>query len=96
MNTPRRRGPARVDPLVCPSCHHVLSPYALEDEAARYIRRSPKTLRSLCVRGNGPRFQQAEPGGSVTYAFSDLDAWMRSITRYSTSDSSFGDKTDPQ
>jgi helix-turn-helix protein len=82
----RRKAPPRPTPLACPSCRHLLSPYALEEEAAKYVRRSPRTLERLRVSGGGPAFQQSEPGGLVTYAYMDLDAWMASIRKHSTSD----------
>lgn len=85
MTTRRQKPRPRPEPLRC-RCGQILSPYALEDEAARYIRRATQTLRNMRVRGDGPPYQQSEPGGVVTYAFSDLDMWMRERTRYSTSD----------
>jgi hypothetical protein len=82
----RKKTTMRPQPLKCAGCGHVLSPWAVEGEAAAYTRRATQTLRNLRVRGGGPPFQQAKPGGIVTYAYVDLDAWMRSMTRYSTSD----------
>lgn len=88
----RRKAPPRPQPLACPSCRHILSPYATEDEAARYVRRAAYTLRSMRVKGTGPAFQQTEAGGTVTYAYVDLDAWMASLRRHSTSDVSTEDR----
>ncbi len=85
MSTPSRRARTRPEPLKCSGCGHVLSPYLLEVEAAAYVRRAAQTLRNARVSGKGgPPYQQTEPGGTVTYAASDLDAWMRSLTRHST------------
>ena len=89
----RRRPRSRPDPLKCRQCGAVLSPYGIEAEAAAYVRRAPQTLRNLRVTGKGgPPYQQMEPGGTVTYSWSDLDEWMRSYTRYSTSDAVVGGK----
>lgn len=82
----RRKAPPRPTPLACPSCHHVLSPYATEDEAARYTRRSPRTLERYRQTGQGPAYMQLGADGVVTYAYADLDAWMASMRRRSTSD----------
>lgn len=84
MSTPRRAR-TRPEPLKCAHCGQALSPYLLEAEAAAYVRRAPQTLRNARVAGKGgPPYQQTEPGGIVTYTASDLDAWMRSLTRHST------------
>lgn len=85
MTARRRKAQPRPEPLRCP-CGQVMSPHALEAEAAAYTRRSPKTLRNLRVTGGGPVFQQTEPGGLVTYLYADLDAWLASLRRHSTSD----------
>ena len=49
------------------------SRYLTNDEAAAYLRLSPRTLEKQRVIGGGPRFRKF--GRRVMYAVSDLDAW---------------------
>jgi hypothetical protein len=47
--------------------------YLTNDEAADYLRLSPRTLEKQRVIGGGPRFRKF--GRRVMYAVADLDAW---------------------
>jgi predicted DNA-binding transcriptional regulator AlpA len=47
--------------------------YLTTAEAASLVRKSPKTLETLRVRGGGPPFRKL--GGSVRYIESELIAW---------------------
>jgi len=53
-------------------------------EAAAYLRLGESTLAKLFVSGDGP--PAIKVGRSVRYASGDLDAWMCSRRRRSTSD----------
>lgn len=54
------------------------------DEAATYIGLSPSTLNKLRVFGGGPVFLKL--GRRVAYDVADLDTWLASKRRRSTSD----------
>ena len=47
--------------------------YLTNDEAAEYLRLSPRTLEKQRVIGGGPRFRKF--GARVVYAVADLRAW---------------------
>ena len=47
--------------------------YLTNDEAAAYLRLSPRTLEKQRVIGGGPRFRKF--GRRVMYAVTDLEAW---------------------
>lgn len=53
-------------------------------EAAKYTRRGQSTLEKLRLTGGGPVFIKA--GRTVRYRKSDLDSWLNSHRRRSTSD----------
>ncbi|MGO4605928.1 helix-turn-helix transcriptional regulator [Variovorax sp. 2RAF20] len=54
------------------------------DEAAAFLRLSPRTLEKQRVLGGGPRFRKF--GARVVYAATDLRAWADSNTFGMTSD----------
>jgi predicted DNA-binding transcriptional regulator AlpA len=54
------------------------------EEAAEYCRRGQSTLEKLRLTGEGPVFIKA--GRAVRYRKSDLDAWLNSHRRRSTSE----------
>ena len=54
------------------------------DEAAAFLRLSPRTLEKQRVLGGGPRFRKF--GARVVYAAADLRAWADSNTFGMTSD----------
>ena len=47
--------------------------YLTNDEAAAFLRLSPRTLEKQRVIGGGPRFRKF--GRRVMYAIADLEAW---------------------
>lgn len=53
-------------------------------EAARYLGISVRTLEGWAVRGGGPRMLKL--GSRVVYRRRDLDAWLATRERASTSD----------
>jgi predicted DNA-binding transcriptional regulator AlpA len=60
-------------------------PLLTEAEAARYIGYKPRTLAGWRYRGGGPVYV-ATSKTSVRYRLSDLEAWIASRRRRSTSD----------
>lgn len=54
-------------------------------EAAKHVRLSTATLERLRVRGDGPTYITPIPS-KVVYDVTDLDAWMWSRRRKSTSE----------
>jgi predicted DNA-binding transcriptional regulator AlpA len=54
-------------------------------QAAQYVGLSASTLEKLRLTGNGPVYQKAGPK-IVVYRVEDLDAWLNSHRRTSTSD----------
>jgi predicted DNA-binding transcriptional regulator AlpA len=63
---------------------HVLQPVVTETEAARILGLSVKTLRRWRWAGKGPRFLKI--GAAVRYDLADLEAYIASCKRSSTSD----------
>src|SRR5690606_8379389 len=62
-----REGPIEAQtPQTCPS-------YLTNNEAAAFLRLSPRTLEKQRVIGGGPRFHTF--GQRVMYALTDLEAW---------------------
>jgi len=57
-----------------------------EDEAARMLRLSARTLQRLRLSGDGPRFCQLT-GRRIAYAVADLNEWLRARTVASSSES---------
>ena len=47
--------------------------YLTNDEAAEFLRLSPRTLEKHRVTGGGPRYRKF--GRRVLYAIDDLEAW---------------------
>ena len=58
--------------------------YLTNDEAADYLRLSPRTLEKQRVIGGGPRFRKF--GRRVMYAVADLEAWADARSFEMTSD----------
>jgi len=56
-----------------------------EKEAAKYLNFTPRFLQSRRVRGDGARFVKIS-SRAVRYRKSDIDAWVESLLRKSTSD----------
>lgn len=59
--------------------------YVRTRDAARYLSLSHRTLEKLRVTGAGPQYFKM--GRAVLYAISDLEAWLASNRRCSTSES---------
>lgn len=64
--------------------------YLTNDEAAAYLRLSPRTLEKQRVIGGGPRFRKF--GRRVMYARTDLDAWADSRSFEATSDPEYAER----
>jgi excisionase family DNA binding protein len=58
--------------------------YLTNDEAATFLRLSPRTLEKLRVEGGGPRYRKF--GRRVRYAIDDLEAWADARVFVMTSD----------
>jgi hypothetical protein len=63
--------------------------YLTNDEAADYLRLSPRTLEKQRVIGNGPKFRKF--GRRVMYAVADLDAWADLRSYETTSDPEYAE-----
>jgi len=63
--------------------------YLTNDEAAGYLRLSPRTLEKQRVIGGGPRFRKF--GRRVRYAVADLDAWAADRSFETTSDPEYAE-----
>lgn len=64
--------------------------YLTNDEAADYLRLSPRTLEKQRVLGGGPRFRKF--GRRVMYAVADLDAWANEHSFETTSDPEYAER----
>jgi hypothetical protein len=62
----------------------IQSPFYSNEEAAAFLKLSPRTLEKLRVVGGGPRFRKF--GRRVFYAVCDLEEWAALRTCDSTSD----------
>ena len=58
--------------------------FLTQEEAARILRLSPRTLERHRLTGTGPRFVKL--GRRVLYRRADLDAWAEAHTYFSTSE----------
>ena len=58
--------------------------YLTNDEAAAFLRLSPRTLEKQRVIGGGPRFRKF--GRRVLYAMEDLQVWASARSRDMTCD----------
>ncbi|WCU83882.1 helix-turn-helix domain-containing protein [Pseudomonas aeruginosa] len=63
--------------------------YLTNDEAAEYLRLSPRTLEKQRVIGGGPKFRKF--GRRVMYAVADLDAWAETRSFETTSDPEYAE-----
>ncbi|EYS92657.1 transcriptional regulator [Cupriavidus sp. SK-4] len=61
-----------------------LQRYLTNDEAADYLRLSPRTLEKQRVIGGGPKFRKF--GRRVMYAVADLNTWADQRSYEATSD----------
>ena len=60
------------------------SRYLSNDEAAEFLKLSPRTLEKQRVVGGGPKFRKF--GRRVVYAFEDLESWANARSCDTTSD----------
>ena len=63
--------------------------YLTNDEAADYLRLSPRTLEKQRVIGGGPRFRKF--GRRVMYTVADLNVWADSRSFEATSDPEYAE-----
>lgn len=86
--------PAPVRPYAAPTAAPQLvaqpARYLTNDEAAEYLRLSPRTLEKQRVIGDGPRFRKF--GRRVMYAMADLDAWADARSFEATSDPEYAER----
>jgi len=61
-----------------------VSSFLTVEEAARFLRLSPRTLNKFRIEGRGPEFRKH--GRRCLYALADLEAWSAERRRTSTSD----------
>jgi len=61
--------------------------YLSNDEAAEYLKLSPRTLEKQRVIGGGPKFRKF--GRRVVYALADLEAWAEARACDTTSDANY-------
>ena len=66
---------------------HAAARYLTNDEAATFLRLSPRTLEKQRVIGGGPRFRKF--GRRVVYAIDDLEAWANARSFEMTSDPNY-------
>lgn len=66
--------------------------WLMTKQAAEYVGLSPRTLEAYRVRGGGPTFIKhgGQRSGLVLYRPADLDEWLESRVRHSTSDTRSG------
>ena len=88
--------PAPLRPFPAPAA--VLQPqtqqparYLTNDEAADFLRLSPRTLEKQRVMGGGPRFRKF--GRRVMYAVGDLENWPDTRSFEMTSDPHYIDQS---
>jgi len=55
------------------------------NEASQFLKLSVSTLAKMRMRGDGPPYSKAGPK-MVLYKLSDLNDWLASRSRYSTSE----------
>ena len=64
--------------------------YLTNDEAAKFLRLSPRTLEKQRVIGGGPRFRKF--GRRVMYAVADLETWADARSFEATSDPEYAER----
>ena len=69
--------PVRPDTLeyamMSPAAVVTSTPYLTNDEAAAFLKLSPRTLEKQRMKGTGPRFRKF--GRRVVYSLKDLESW---------------------
>ena len=61
-----------------------------EQAVARLLALSPATLRNWRVKGHGPKFQRLS-ARAIRYKLGDLETWLSTCARRSTSHTEGGD-----
>lgn len=64
--------------------------YLTNDEAAGFLRLSPRTLEKQRVIGGGPRFRKF--GRRVMYSVADLEVWADARSFEATSDPEYAER----
>jgi len=87
--------PAPLRPAAAPTTTTTTPPaqpqrYLTNDEAAQYLRLSPRTLEKQRVIGGGPKFRKF--GRRVMYAVADLDSWADARSYEATSDPEYAQR----
>ncbi|MBN8712798.1 MAG: helix-turn-helix domain-containing protein [Xanthomonadales bacterium] len=84
--------PAPLRPAAVPAAPPPAQPqrYLTNDEAAGYLRLSPRTLEKQRVIGGGPKFRKF--GRRVMYAVADLDVWAADRSFETTSDPEYAEQ----
>ena len=82
--------PASLQPAAAPSTAAAQPQrYLTNDEAADYLRLSPRTLEKQRVIGGGPKFRKF--GRRVMYAVAELDPWAGDRRYETTSDPEYAE-----
>ena len=76
--------PPHYVPAATPTAAQQPARYLTNNEAAEFLRLSPRTLEKQRVIGGGPRFRKF--GRRVMYAIVDLEAWADARSFEMTSD----------
>ncbi|MDI1252522.1 helix-turn-helix domain-containing protein [Thermomonas sp.] len=76
--------PQHYVPAATPTAPQQPARYLTNDEAAAFLRLSPRTLEKQRVIGGGPRFRKF--GRRVMYAVVDLETWADARSFEMTSD----------
>lgn len=84
--------PAPLLPYAAPVAAPQLAParYLTNEEAADFLRLSPRTLEKQRVIGGGPRFRKF--GRRVMYAVADLETWADARSFEATSDPEYTER----
>jgi hypothetical protein len=73
-----------------PAKHVAPARYLTNDEAAEFLRLSPRTLEKQRVIGGGPRFRKF--GRRVMYSIVDLETWADARSFEATSDPEYAER----
>ena len=77
-------------PAATPTAAQQPARYLTNNEAAEFLRLSPRTLEKQRVIGGGPRFRKF--GRRVMYAVIDLETWADARSFEMTSDPEYAEK----
>lgn len=82
--------PEPLPPQHVPTAAQQPARYLTNNEAAEFLRLSPRTLEKQRVIGGGPRFRKF--GRRVMYAVIDLEAWADARSFEMTSDPEYAEQ----